>query len=47
MSQYHVIPSAEAFARLEGFSSVIDVRSPGEFEEDHLPGALNWPVLDN
>ncbi|WP_431104114.1 tRNA 2-selenouridine(34) synthase MnmH [Roseateles noduli] len=47
MSQYHVIPSAEAFARLDGFSSVIDVRSPGEFEEDHLPGALNWPVLDN
>lgn len=47
MSQYHVIASAEAFARLDGFSTVIDVRSPGEFAEDHLPGALNWPVLDN
>ncbi|WP_431262583.1 tRNA 2-selenouridine(34) synthase MnmH [Roseateles chitinivorans] len=47
MSQYHVIPSAEAFARLDGFSTVIDVRSPGEFAEDHLPGALNWPVLDD
>ncbi|WP_423599632.1 tRNA 2-selenouridine(34) synthase MnmH [Roseateles sp. MS654] len=47
MSQYHVIPSADAFARLGEFSAVIDVRSPGEFAEDHLPGALNWPVLDN
>ena len=47
MSQYHVIPSAEAFARLGDFSAVIDVRSPGEFAEDHLPGALNWPVLDD
>ncbi len=47
MSQYHVIPSAEAFARLGEFSAVIDVRSPGEFAEDHLPGALNWPVLDD
>ncbi len=47
MSQYHVIPSAEAFARLDGFSTVIDVRSPAEFAEDRLPGAVNWPVLDN
>ena len=27
--------------------SVIDVRSPAEFAEDHLPGAINLPVLDN
>ncbi|OWQ91946.1 tRNA 2-selenouridine(34) synthase MnmH [Roseateles aquatilis] len=47
MSQYHVIPSAEAFARLGEFGAVIDVRSPGEFAEDHLPGAINWPVLDD
>lgn len=26
---------------------IIDVRSPGEFAEDHLPGAVNLPVLDN
>lgn len=26
---------------------VVDVRSPGEFKEDHLPGAVNLPVLDN
>ncbi|QFT57893.1 tRNA 2-selenouridine synthase [Sulfitobacter sp. THAF37] len=27
--------------------TIIDVRSPGEFAEDHLPGAINLPVLDN
>ncbi|MFN7167600.1 MAG: tRNA 2-selenouridine(34) synthase MnmH [Pannonibacter sp.] len=29
------------------FDEIIDVRSPGEFAEDHLPGALNLPVLDD
>ena len=32
---------------LEAFDSVIDVRSPGEFAEDHLPGAVNFPVLND
>ncbi len=26
---------------------MIDVRSPAEYAEDHLPGAINLPVLDN
>ncbi len=30
-----------------GFDAVIDVRSPAEFAEDHVPGAINLPVLDN
>ncbi len=29
------------------FDEVIDVRSPGEFAEDHLPGAINLPVLSD
>lgn len=29
------------------FDAVIDVRSPGEFAIDHLPGAINVPVLSN
>ncbi len=29
------------------FSEVIDVRSPSEFAEDHWPGAINLPVLDD
>lgn len=36
--------SAEALA---GFDAVIDVRSPAEFAEDHVPGAISAPVLDN
>jgi tRNA 2-selenouridine synthase len=29
------------------FDEIIDVRSPGEFAEDHVPGAINLPVLDD
>ncbi len=32
---------------LQAFEEVIDVRSPGEFAEDHIPGAINLPVLSN
>lgn len=34
-------------AALAAFDAVIDVRSPGEFAEDHVPGAINLPVLSN
>lgn len=30
-----------------GFDDIIDVRTPLEFEEDHIPGAINLPVLSN
>ncbi|RMH49024.1 MAG: tRNA 2-selenouridine(34) synthase MnmH [Alphaproteobacteria bacterium] len=30
-----------------GFDEAIDVRSPAEYAEDHLPGAVNLPVLDD
>jgi len=39
--------AAEVVADLHEFDAVIDVRSPAEFAEDHLPGAVNWPVLDD
>ncbi|GGF67350.1 tRNA 2-selenouridine synthase [Paracoccus acridae] len=32
---------------LAGFDDIIDVRSPAEYAEDHLPGAINLPVLDD
>ena len=32
---------------LESFDEVIDARSPSEFAEDHLRGAVNLPVLDD
>lgn len=42
-----VITAAEAAARLSSFHTVIDARSPAEYAEDRLPGAENWPVLDD
>ena len=41
------ISSADVLTRLGEFSDVIDARSEGEFAEDHLPGAINWPSLNN
>ena len=41
------IPAAEAVAKLAEFDAVIDARSENEYAEDHLPGAVNWPSLDN
>lgn len=29
------------------FDAIIDVRSPSEFLDDHMPGAINLPVLDD
>lgn len=33
--------------RIGEFDTIIDARSPSEFLEDHLPGAINLPVLDD
>lgn len=37
-------PDLKAFA---GFDMLIDVRTPAEFAQDHVPGAVNLPVLSN
>lgn len=34
-------------AQLADFDEIIDVRSPAEFAEDHIPGAVSHPVLSN
>ena len=41
------ITAAQALLQLDQFSAVIDARSESEFALDHLPGALNWPVLND
>ena len=41
------VDAAEATQVTRQWDCVIDARSPAEFAEDHLPGALNWPTLDN
>ena len=35
------------YADLAAFDQIIDVRTPAEFAEDHPPGAINCPVLDD
>lgn len=37
----------EFFSSLDSFDTIIDVRSPSEFAEDHVPGAINCPVLSD
>ena len=41
------ITATDAIAQLAGFSAVIDARSESEHAEDSLPGAVNWPVLND
>jgi len=41
------LPATQVIQRLHEFDTVIDARSEGEYEEDHLPGAVNWPTLNN
>ena len=39
------ISAEDVLGKLADFSDVIDARSEGEYLEDHLPGAINWPSL--
>ncbi len=32
---------------LKKLDDIIDVRSPSEYEVDHIPGAINLPVLSD
>jgi tRNA 2-selenouridine synthase len=41
------IPTLASVEQLAEFDAIIDVRSPSEFAEDHIPGAVNYPVLDD
>ncbi|HTP72176.1 MAG TPA: tRNA 2-selenouridine(34) synthase MnmH [Burkholderiaceae bacterium] len=41
------VAAVEAVAAPSPYDTVIDVRSPAEYADDHLPGAVNWPVLDD
>jgi tRNA 2-selenouridine synthase len=49
---YHLFVSSVkhqhiAFELRADFDEMIDVRTPLEYEEDHIPGAINAPVLSN
>lgn len=41
------LSATEALRRLAEFDTVIDARTEDEHALDHVPGALNWPTLNN
>jgi tRNA 2-selenouridine synthase len=42
-----LLPATDALRQLDSFDLIIDARSEGEYDEDHLPGAVNWPTLND
>ncbi|QWD91581.1 tRNA 2-selenouridine(34) synthase MnmH [Polynucleobacter sp. MWH-Braz-FAM2G] len=46
-SNPHILRSEQFLTELDQFDIVIDVRSPAEYALDHIPGAVNYPVLNN
>ncbi len=40
-------PASITVAQLSRFDEIIDVRSESEFAEDHIPGAINCPALND
>jgi tRNA 2-selenouridine synthase len=40
-------PRVATVSQLSGYDEIIDVRSPAEYAEDHIPGAISAPVLSN
>lgn len=47
MSERHAVALRVSVDTLDAFPDRIDVRSPSEFAHDHVPGAVNLPVLDD
>jgi len=41
------ISASDALGSLEKFSTIIDARSESEYALDRLPGAVNWPTLND
>lgn len=37
----------ESLAQLDTFDSILDARTPAEYDLDHIPSAINTPTLDN
>jgi len=47
MKYPEILSIEQVLSQLDTFDAIIDARSPGEFALDHLPGAINAPVLDD
>ena len=46
-SNPHIFSIEKLASSMAEFDAIIDVRSPAEFALDHIPGAINLPVLNN
>lgn len=40
-------PGLATVAQVPDYAEIIDVRTPAEFADDHIPGAINCPVLSD
>jgi tRNA 2-selenouridine synthase len=47
MKYPEILSFEDALQQLDSFDAIIDARSPSEYAIDHLPGAINAPVLDD
>ena len=47
MKYPQILPIEDVLSRLDEFDTIIDARSPSEYALDHLPNAINCPVLDD
>jgi tRNA 2-selenouridine synthase len=47
MKYPEVLGIDQVLAQLDTFDAIVDARSPCEYVLDHLPGAINAPVLDD
>jgi tRNA 2-selenouridine synthase len=46
MNRSH-LPPPEGIDAFDRYALIIDARTPHEYDEDHLPGAVNLPVVDD
>jgi tRNA 2-selenouridine synthase len=47
MKYPEILSFEDVLQQLDRFDAIIDARSPSEYALDHLPGAINAPVLDD
>jgi tRNA 2-selenouridine synthase len=47
MKYPEILSFEDVLQQLDSFDAIIDARSPAEYAIDHLPGAINAPVLDD
>jgi tRNA 2-selenouridine synthase len=47
LTKHALSPSQIGLSEFASYSLIIDARTPREYQEDHLPGAVNLPLVDD